>query len=789
MEFWRFLHSNIDLGREIVGTHNHLQCYMSLVIAIVAALAMLPSIDRMTHATTRKAYLLWMTAGATVMAFGIWGMHFTAMLAFTMPFPITYDLPTTAASAIPAFLGCAIALRISVQIQGPWRVPAAALSLALGIGTMHYVGMEAIRTHAVMMYDPVRFLLSIVTAYALATIGLYSVFGLQKRLSGRYLPVLPGAIILGLAVTGMHFMAMSATHFYAAEAVLYEGVLIPTEILDYVIMTVCVLIVGILLIASVVDQRLSAISESLQESEARHRSVIETMLDGHVIADAKGIILSMNESAERIFGYQSEEVVGKNVKILMADSYAGRHDGFLVAPHLGRTGVLGRKREIDAGGRRKNGDVFPIELCTSPFRTSAGLFYSGIVRDITETRNVQSKNSMLVAAVESTAEAIVIMGTDGRVVYVNSAYTDQWGISLSEVIGKRPAEVHEGVGEDVFREIQEAIQTQGSWSGCINSQAADGESRTEEITVSPVRSEHGEVSMYIAVCRDVTEQQSLERQLNQAHKLEAIGQLAAGIAHEINTPSQYVGDNTRFLQNAFTDLGSLLDQLKTFIGRDEGTITKDELAKVLEVSDADYLQEEIPRAIEQSLEGIGRVSKIVRAMKEFSHPSQEKTPVNLNQAIDSTITVASNEWRYVANLETEFDSSMPMVECLPGDFNQVILNVLVNAAHAIGDVVADSGKKGTIRVSTFNKDSFVEIQIEDTGCGMPEEVSERIFDPFYTTKEVGRGTGQGLSIAYVVIVEKHGGEILVDSEPGRGTCFTIRIPIENSSADESPVAA
>ena len=283
-------------------------------------------------------------------------------------------------------------------------------------------------------------------------------------------------------------------------------------------------------------------------------------------------------------------------------------------------------------------------------------------------------------------------------------------------------------------------------------------------------------------------------QLSQAQKLESIGQLAAGIAHEINTPTQYVSDNTMFLQSAFVGLmeavkGSevLLEAVRA------GTAGPDEIAQfeaVLKKAKLEYLQKQVPPAFEQSLEGLERVSRIVGAMKEFSHPAQEKTEVDLNRAIQSTITVASNEWKYIAEMHTEFDPELPLVSCLPGDFNQVILNIIVNAAHAISDVVGDGAEgRGTITISTKQVDEQVEIRISDTGTGMPAEVRERIFDAFFTTKEVGKGTGQGLSIAYNVVVEKHGGSIDVESEPGQGTTFVIRLPLQEPAVGAEDQAA
>jgi PAS domain S-box-containing protein len=278
------------------------------------------------------------------------------------------------------------------------------------------------------------------------------------------------------------------------------------------------------------------------------------------------------------------------------------------------------------------------------------------------------------------------------------------------------------------------------------------------------------------------ERDRLEDNLRQAQKLEAIGQLAAGIAHEINTPTQYVGDNLRFLKESFGELDSVIEQLVEAGGSPA--------RKALDDADFEYLKEEIPRALNQSLEGVDRVAKIVRAMKEFSHPAREKTATDLNRAIQSTITVASNEWKYVAEMEMDLDSNLPAVHCSPAEFNQVVLNIVVNAAHAISDVVGDGGKgKGRIRVKTRADGDWAVIEIGDTGSGMPAHVQQRIFEPFFTTKEVGKGTGQGLAIAHNVVVDKHGGTIKVASAPGAGTTFTIRLPIGGTKTDAESNAA
>jgi signal transduction histidine kinase len=293
---------------------------------------------------------------------------------------------------------------------------------------------------------------------------------------------------------------------------------------------------------------------------------------------------------------------------------------------------------------------------------------------------------------------------------------------------------------------------------------------------------------------EIDERNKMEIQLRHAQKMESIGQLAAGIAHEINTPTQYIGDNTRFVQDAFADISRLVVEYnRLLMAVEAGAVTRELLDAVKSASliaDMDYLSVEIPKAIQQSLDGVSRVSNIVRAMKEFSHPgTTDKTDIDLAKTIQSTLTVASNEWKYLADLVTDFDPALPLVNCHPGEFNQVVLNLIVNASHAIADVVGDSGAKGTITVTTRRDGAWAEVRIRDTGTGIPEHARAKVFDPFFTTKGVGKGTGQGLAIAHNVIVEKHGGTITFETETGRGTTFIIRIPFNSASPAKEKMAA
>ncbi len=312
---------------------------------------------------------------------------------------------------------------------------------------------------------------------------------------------------------------------------------------------------------------------------------------------------------------------------------------------------------------------------------------------------------------------------------------------------------------------------------------ASGQEGVLGLVVNPLLREGDVFWGFTVMGADITERKMLEKQLTQAQKLRSIGQLASGIAHEINTPTQYVGDNVRFLKDAFEDIARVLQvDEELFAAAGGGRVGAELLRRTQDArarADLSYLVAEIPLAIEHTQEGVERISKIVRAMKDFAHPGrEEKTPADLNQIIDTTLTVARNEWKYVADMQTDFDRSLPPVLCLPAEIGQVILNLVINAAHAIEDA-AQQGRtaKGSISITTRRRDGWAEIRVSDTGSGIPENIRHRIFDPFFTTKEIGRGTGQGLAICYPVIVEKHGGRVSFDSHVGRGTTFSIDLPL------------
>jgi len=390
---------------------------------------------------------------------------------------------------------------------------------------------------------------------------------------------------------------------------------------------------------------------------------------------------------------------------------------------------------------------------------------------------------------DTISTGIRLIDNNFRILMVNKSFCELTGMSKEELIGSRCSQsFHDERCEDdalcTLKQLSAANQT---LQREVVKTTRDGRKLHCLLTARPYRDHRGTVRGIVEDFQDISqrveaeeEQRAAQTQLLQRSKLESVGQLAAGIAHEINTPIQYVGSNIDFLTQSFADLEQLIEGLKGQIH--EQTTEQDnnkKLEKLLEDADWDFLRQEIPLALEQSTTGTERVSAIVRAMKEFAHPgSKEMQPADLNKIINNTILISRNEWKYVAELETSL-GTLPPVPCLSEEMGQVFLNIIVNGAHAIDARRRESGSKdkGRIKITTESGDKTAVIKISDNGSGMDKETLLHIFEPFFTTKEVGRGTGQGLTIAHNIVTVQHHGTLEVESKPGRGTTFIIGLPL------------
>jgi PAS domain S-box-containing protein len=409
-------------------------------------------------------------------------------------------------------------------------------------------------------------------------------------------------------------------------------------------------------------------------------------------------------------------------------------------------------------------------------------------------RHLREKEAIITAISSAAQDAIIMLDHNGAIVFWNTAAENMFGWTGEDARGKNlhtllaPLRYREAF-QNAFARFQ---QTGGGAAvGKILELAGIGKNGREfpiEISLSAVCLQ-GKWNA-VGIVRDISarkaveaEREALQRELVQAQKLETIGMIAAGIAHEINTPTQFIGDNLQFLQEAFETVLRLVRIYEQMIDETRlSAAARAELAQKVQEWNVDFLLQEVPQALLQAYEGTQRIAHIVRAMREFSHPdSPEKNNADLNHALRNTVIIAQNEWKLAADVELDLDPGLPFVPCHLGSLNQVFLNLLVNAAQAVAGQAQKTKQKGLIRIESRRSEGtladWVELRFHDSGEGIPPEHHHKIFQPFFTTKAPGKGTGQGLAISYQVITKKHAGKIWFTSETGQGTTFFIRLPL------------
>lgn len=412
-------------------------------------------------------------------------------------------------------------------------------------------------------------------------------------------------------------------------------------------------------------------------------------------------------------------------------------------------------------------------------------YYALAIQRMRASEELEESEERYRSLVESMNEGVATLDAEGTFTYVNHRLSTMLGVARVDLVGM---DIRDFLDERNRRAFEaEFARRREGWAEAYELvwSRQDGEKVYTLVSPSPVFDERGGFKGSFGVMTDITKMKLLEGQLQQAQKLESIGSLAAGIAHEINTPSQYVENNTRYLEKSFADILGVLEvygELRAAVaagGPTEAVMQR--LDRALRDSDLEYLREEIPDAFADALEGIERISKIVKSVKQFAHPGrEEKELVDLNEAVRNTVAVSTNEWKYNSDVSLDLQDDLPRVPCVAGDMNQVLLNLVVNAAHAITERVEGGGlDKGTITIRTRLDGDAVRIDVGDDGAGIPEKLRKSVFNPFFTTKEPGKGTGQGLAIAHTVVVEKHGGSIGFESTEGEGTTFHVALPLED----------
>jgi PAS domain S-box-containing protein len=661
-EFWHFKTISSDIYKVIQSDYDYFLIFLSLLVSSFAVYALLVVLEQAWIVSTDKALRLWKVLGSVVFGLGVWAMHFTGMLALMLPISVSYDIDLTLLSVFTPMVGVYFAIGFLARKDFSFvSIQWSALCLTLGIGSMYFIGLEAIKVEARIHYNPLLLVTSIAAAHFLSITAIYIIKNFYSTTRYVLLTKILSSIVLGLAVACLHYVAMSSVSFYTLIGSTFDYNIMNDSavVFSLAIARNVFIMVFTIILCAFIEEKFFKSDETIEQSVIRETDIVEHMADGLLSIDSFGIVKNINSAGFLMFGYERETLIGCNLESLIKSDIIQQLSvtslDKALKDYLGQTFVT--------QGVKQDGSVFPIE------------------------------------------------------------------VSFSKI----------------------PLQTQGLF-------------------------------IFNCVARDITQRCELEVQLRQSQKLESIGQLSSGIAHEINTPTQYVSDNIAFLGVAFVSCLNIIRMTQTITNKDISQITQqeiDDIRTIFQDNDMDFVLTEIPLAIEQSSEGLQRVKKIISAMKSFSHTDQgQMSLVDIKEAIESTITVSRSEWRFVAKLVTNYSDTLPKLNCLRDEFNQVILNFIVNAAHAIEEKNRKkSNTMGCINISVYQQDSNIKIMINDDGIGMSSELKERIFDPFFTTKELGRGTGQGLSMVYFIIVEQHKGSIEVTSQPNVGTTFSILIPI------------
>ncbi|MCK4358790.1 MAG: PAS domain S-box protein [Candidatus Cloacimonetes bacterium] len=537
---------------------------------------------------------------------------------------------------------------------------------------------------------------------------------------------------------------------------------------------------------------LKMMERRLFESEERYRVLFESSPDGIAITNIKTKKpVYVNPALCKMTGYSEKELKEKKLLDLTPEEMKEYVISELMSHNKGDKSLA-----EDIPIRCSDWTVRYMDINSESITIGGIEYFINFFRDTTERKRAEEALRKSEGKYRTLMHNINVgvfrnsVGPTGRFIEANPTIIKMFGFEDKEEFLLRSISSLYQNPKDSKSFNEKMLKTGFVKNEELKLKRKDGMPFLASLSVVAVKDENGEYKYFDGVIEDITERKYMEMQFRQTQKLEAIGQMAAGIAHEINSPIQYIGYNISLFNESFSKLIKFLKKQNALLEAFKNGSSSQEYFKELENDlaevDIDCMLAEVPAALKYSKDGIDRVSKIVGAMKEFCHPGEsKKIPIDINKAIKGTIIVSRNEWKYVAEMKTDFAEDMPQVLCIPDEFNQIILNIVLNAAQAISEVVGDGAeKKGRITISTHHDKDWAEIRISDTGIGIPKEEQPKIFNLFYTTKEVGKGTGQGLAICHNYVVKKHNGTITFETAVGKGTTFIIRLPIGNIEDSE-----
>ena len=576
-------------------------------------------------------------------------------------------------------------------------------------------------------------------------------------------------------------------------------------------------VVGIRTDVTLIKQR----EQELETLKQRYQLILDSAGEGIIGLDTRGKITFANRRAGDLLGQDAGRMIGRCFHALV-QARDGDGDRELVNSPVSNAYGFGVAGEVKAETfLRADSSSVPVDYYVAPIMEDGAvngavlvfhdatlrLQYERTLADSTREleRQVSERTQALSREVEIRArtehalrdsrqrmkaitdslfEGVIVVNPAGHVIFINP--------SAQRLLECHPETDLTGYPVDTIFTLAECGDFHHSpWrrvaadGGIVREDdvifvTASGKKVTVAYACAALEDDSNNIRGAIISFRDTAALKQAQRDALQASRMASVGQLAAGIAHEINTPTQYIGDNLRFIGDSLTELVSVIkagQAMAEDVVAQGAAEAVSRFAAACEAADLDYLLEEMPSAVQQSLDGVSQVGRIVLSMKEFSHPgSSSKSVTDINRAIETTLTVSHNAWKHVAEVVRDLDPSLPPLPCYAAELNQVFLNLIVNAAHAIEG--AGKSEPGRITVSTAFENGEVVVSVADNGTGIPESLRDHIFEPFFTTKEVGKGTGQGLAICRDVVIVKHNGRIDVGGEEGQGAIFTVRLPVE-----------
>lgn len=650
-----------------------------------------------------------------------------------------YDLALVGLSILVAIIasytaldlaGCVSASTSSPRKSWSWLI-AGAVAMGLGVWSMHFIGMLAFHLPIPVAYDLVISLLSMSIAVIVSAVALL----ILRRPELKTINLFLGAILMGIGICAMHYTGMFAMQMSP-----------PIRYNPYIVASSVLIAMG---------ASLAALWIAFQLRAKRSKFALLAKLGSAAV---------------------------------MGLAIAGTHYTGMAAAHfsIGSTCLAASAGGIDNTGMAISIGVgtlviLSLTLVVSALDAHFALSNARLARELEKrTFALEQSREMFKLMAESTrAVPFTLDLAGGCFTYIGAQGVADSGIPESQWQG--PGALDRVIPRETNREVRQYFDDCEGGLFEFAAPFSQPNGTCSEVRWTGTCESSAGAKVLRGLMLDITEMRRLSRELAAAQKLESVGRLAAGVAHEINTPVQFVSDNVEFVRTSMSDLATVIHAYRDF---KDAVQTAGDMSTALrrvenaeKDADLDYVLQNALPALDSSIEGLGRIATIVRSLKEFAHPDQaQKTLADLNQAIRSTLVVAHNEYKFIAEIDTDF-GDLPLVPCFLGEINQVVLNLLVNASHAISDVVKDSGKLGKLNVRTRLDANDVEIAISDSGTGIPESARHKVFDPFFTTKGVGKGTGQGLAIAHSVIVKKHGGTLRFETECGKGTTFFIRLPV------------